>query len=297
MTPRTSLLWGTGLGTAALVGGGLWYARPELQRQAAAIREVPAIHDSVNSISQRMEQAEGQLKSWVNDRDGLRDQMAQLQDNVKARLGEQQRQLRNARDAIMARVNIELAQRDSAINSRLAHWEAQREEDQAAIAGMRQQLTGLEKSIGRQQERLIAMESNASADKQVLEQQVASVRDDENQNRGEVRELARSLETRRVDFEVSKNHSRQLAPGVSLCVTKTDVAHRRVDGWMWIMPDRKTIWLRGQGAMQPVIYYSAVDGKRREVVFTHTTSDGAVGYLLLPAGAREVAYARPGVQQ
>lgn len=294
MISKVPLLWGAGLGTAALVGGGLWYARPELQRQAAAIRDVPAIHDSVNSISQRMEQAEGQIKSWVNDRDGLRDQMAQMEANLKAGLGAQQRQLRNTRDAIMARVHLELAQHDSAVNSRLARWEEQREQDQAAIAGMRRQLAGLERSVGRQQERLIAVETNASADKQVLEQQVAGVRDEEIQNRGEVRDLARSLETRRIDFEVSKNHSRQLAPGISLCVTRTDVAHRRVDGWMWIMPDRKTIWLRGQGAMQPVIYYSAVDGKRREVVITHTTNDGAVGYLLLPAsGAHEVAYARP----
>jgi len=288
MTTRKKLFLGAGVG-AALLGAGLWYFQPERVKQAAMIREIPAIHDSVNAVSLRMRQVEGQLQSWVSDRDGLRDRMTKLESRLENGLGEQRRQMRQMRDGILARVHIEMAQQDSTINTRLALWETQREEDRAAIAGMRQQLTDLGKTMARQQTRLAAMESNASADKEVLEQQVASVRDGENENRGNLRELARSLESRRIDFEVSRNHSQHLVPGVSLCVTKTDVAHRRVSGWMWIMPDRKTIWLRDQGAMQPVVYYSAADGKRREVVFTSVTDSGAVGYMLLPAETRQVA--------
>jgi hypothetical protein len=37
--------------------------------------------------------------------------------------------------------------------------------------------------------------------------------------------------------------------------------------------------------MQPVIFYSKADGKKREIVFTHLTKDSAVGYLLLPGTA------------
>ncbi len=287
MTPRKNLLLGAGVG-AALLGGGL-YLQPELVKQAANIREIPAIHDSVSAVSLRMRQVEGQFQSWVSDRDGLRDRLAKLESRLENGLGEQKRQARQMRDGIMARVHIEMAQQDSTINTRLSHWETQREEDRAAIAGMRQQLTDLGRTVARQQTQLAGMESNASADKEVLEQQVASVRDSENENRGDLRELTRSLQFRRIAFEVSRNRSQHLVPGVSLCVTKTDVAHRRVSGWMWIMPDRKTIWLRGQGALQPVVYYSAADGKRREVVFTSVTDRGAVGYMLLPAEARQVA--------
>jgi hypothetical protein len=69
---------------------------------------------------------------------------------------------------------------------------------------------------------------------------------------------------------------------VSLNVTGTDISHRRVTGWMWVMPDRRTIWLRAQGAQQPVVFYGCQDGKRRELVITNVTKDSATGYLLLP---------------
>ncbi len=292
MIPRKGLLWGAGVGTTALLGGGWWYFRPELAKQAAMIQEIPAIHDSMNAVSQRVQQVEGQFQSWANDREGLLDRMTKLEGLLGTELAVQKRQLLHMSDSIMARVRMELAQHDARTNSRLANWETQREEDRAAIADMRQQMADLGKTVALQQTRLAAMESNASADKQVVERQVESIRDDANQQRGDLRELARSLEPRRIDFEASRNHSQNLVPGVSLCVTGVDVAHRRVNGWMWIMPDRKTIWLRGQGALQPVVYYSAADGKRREIVFTHVTRDGAVGYMLLPADTREVAMIR-----
>jgi hypothetical protein len=42
---------------------------------------------------------------------------------------------------------------------------------------------------------------------------------------------------RRVTFEVSASHSRQLVPGISLGLTGTNAANRRANGWMWLTPD------------------------------------------------------------
>ena len=64
--------------------------------------------------------------------------------------------------------------------------------------------------------------------------------------------------------------------------TSTDVRYRRVSGWIWLMPDRRTIWLHDQGAQEPVVFYTYPDGKRRELVITNVTQDSASGYLLLP---------------
>jgi sortase A len=87
---------------------------------------------------------------------------------------------------------------------------------------------------------------------------------------------------RRVSFSVSTQHSRELAPGISLGVTRTDATDRRVDGWMWVMPDRRTIWLRSQRARQPVVFYGAQDGRRRELVITAVTRNSIAGYLVVP---------------
>jgi sortase A len=94
--------------------------------------------------------------------------------------------------------------------------------------------------------------------------------------------VANDPAVRKVTFSVSANHSRELAPGISLGLTRTDVAGHRVDGWIWVMPDRKTIWLREQNAHQPLIFYGAQDGRRRELVITTVTRNSIGGYLILP---------------
>lgn len=78
-------------------------------------------------------------------------------------------------------------------------------------------------------------------------------------------------------FYVSKRHSRQLAPGISIGVDDTDASTGQVEGWLWIMPDRRTIWLRDQPAQEPLVFYQ--DGERRELMITHVTSSSVTGYL------------------
>ena len=48
------------------------------------------------------------------------------------------------------------------------------------------------------------------------------------------------------------------------------------------MPDRRTIWLRQQGAQEPVDVYGYTDGKKRELVITSVRKSSVAGYLLLP---------------
>jgi sortase A len=87
--------------------------------------------------------------------------------------------------------------------------------------------------------------------------------------------------TQKVSFDVGRNQSRALAPGISLGIDDLDVTGQRVNGWMLIMPDRRTIWLRDQRTQDPVIFYSDHDSTRRELLITKVTSSSASGYLLL----------------
>jgi sortase A len=92
----------------------------------------------------------------------------------------------------------------------------------------------------------------------------------------------RSERSGKVSFNVGRNHSQTLAPGISLGIDNTDVTDQRVNGWMWIMPDRRTIWLKDQPTHDPVIFYGYEDGKKRELLITQVTSSSASGYLLTP---------------
>ena len=116
------------------------------------------------------------------------------------------------------------------------------------------------------------------------DQQLVNLNDRVGRDSHDLQGIEKQLAVKRVDFEVSRNHSRQLTDEVSLGVTATDITHRRVSGWMWVLPDRRTVWLRGQGAQEPVVFYGYHDGKRRELVITNVAKDSVSGYLLLPAG-------------
>jgi len=97
----------------------------------------------------------------------------------------------------------------------------------------------------------------------------------------EVKEVHKPA-VRTVRFNVSMNHSRELAPGISLGLTETDVPEQRVNGWMWLLAERRTIWLRNQDASEPVVFYGSQDGKRRELRITGVTPSSIEGYLTLP---------------
>jgi len=89
---------------------------------------------------------------------------------------------------------------------------------------------------------------------------------------------------RRILFLVSEGHSRNLAPGISLGLQWADAGSQRMNGWMWVMPDRKTIWLNRQRPHQPLVFYGHQDGKRRELVITSIGRKSVSGYLQLPPG-------------
>jgi sortase A len=86
---------------------------------------------------------------------------------------------------------------------------------------------------------------------------------------------------RRVFFQVSEGHSTTLVPGISLGLEWADATSQRVNGWMWVMPDRRTIWLSRQHPREPLVFYGHEDGKRRELVITTIGRNSMKGYLQL----------------
>jgi len=79
---------------------------------------------------------------------------------------------------------------------------------------------------------------------------------------------ARRPSVRGVSLEITKDRSRQLAPGISMGVTGISSGRQRVDGWMWVMPDRHTIWLHARRTHDPVFFYRRSDGHMHELVIT-----------------------------
>jgi LPXTG-site transpeptidase (sortase) family protein len=82
-----------------------------------------------------------------------------------------------------------------------------------------------------------------------------------------------------IGFNVSEQHSRELVPGkVWFGLSSADPTSHTVNGWLWVMPDRRTIWLRDVDMRQPLYFYQ--DGEKRELVITNIARTSATGYLV-----------------
>lgn len=93
------------------------------------------------------------------------------------------------------------------------------------------------------------------------------------------------LGVKRIEFELAKNHGRQVAPGIAVEITGTDARAQRVTGSVRVIPQNRTIRLRQQKTQDPVFLTSFADGRTRELVITRVTNTGAAGYVLAPAEA------------
>ena len=108
------------------------------------------------------------------------------------------------------------------------------------------------------------------------------------QGENELATVTTALRRERVDFEITKNATRKIAPGVLARVSHTDIRQRRFSGWIVLVPEGRTLWIRDQSVQQLFIFYSGKERRPSEIVSTHLTREGTAGYLLLPE-AREHA--------
>lgn len=272
---------GPACGVLALaVAAGAWYALAMLKRHDSLLAQSAGVKQSVDRLGGRVEQQSARLSESSSNVEQLRQQISDLRREMRWRIEAAKRQAGHSAEELFTRVQKQVDGEIDGIKAKVARLELSRDADQVLIADLQNQLAGLRKEMTEQTQKLndrIA-ESGAGAEREIAGLQAA-----QEQDRKDVDGLNRKLAIRRIDFEVDKGRNVELAPGISLEISGTDVAYRRVSGWMWVLPDRRTIWLRDQGAQVPVVFYSNTDGKKRELVITGVTPHSAVGYLLIPS--------------
>ena len=87
---------------------------------------------------------------------------------------------------------------------------------------------------------------------------------------------------RKVSFEVTAAHPREVAPGILIGLSSTDASGQRANGWLNVAPEHLTIWLHNQAVNQPLVFGRSHDGQPRELMLTSVTPDSMAGYLLQP---------------
>jgi F0F1-type ATP synthase membrane subunit b/b' len=263
--------WTTALLLVALLGV-CAYGYLTLQGQGSLLAQLPGVQKSVDAVVQRMDGTENQIRSWATSWGGLTDRVGQVEQGVNANL-------RAAKDfaAVQAakvqhELQGEMDNRTQSIDAKLSQLESSQHEDRVQLATLQQQVGNV---------RSEAHQQLASA-QQENGREFGNVRNEINQNRDDLSTVARNLDRQRMNFEVSKKQSQELAPGLAFTVLKTDVSHQQVDGYLHLIPEGRFLWVHGQGIEQPMLFHNQDDKRAYEVVFTRVAQDSAVGYVLMP---------------
>ncbi|HKW97332.1 MAG TPA: hypothetical protein VJN43_06330 [Bryobacteraceae bacterium] len=260
----------------ALAGLGV-YVHSAFERSGSAFIQ------PLKTLSARVDASDAKAQFWTRRQQELEGQVASLNKQVESRYYAARKLARTLSDQVYQRVHQEIAAEAQALDGRLALVESKSATEEARTNQLEQQLASLHEETAQQAAKLKSAEEQIEKSAAVRDQQIAGLHDRLISQAEDFNALAAKLAVRRVDFEVTKNHTGELADGVSLSVTGTDTGYRRVSGWIWLMPDRRTIWLRDQAAQEPVVFYGYPDGKRRELVITNVAKDSVTGFLLVPA--------------
>jgi hypothetical protein len=247
--------------------GAAWYGYPILQNHSNLLSQLPRLQDSFNSLGKRMETTEEQLRSWRSEEASVGQRLANIQ-LARSESRELARQ-------VSQRLEAQITQRMEPVLARLGKIETSQEAEQARLEQLRTEIGSMRNETARE---MTAMRQDNSRDFSDVNQQVAWARRD-------LHDLGKQIEFDRVDFEVSKNRTREVTPGISVKVLKTNPSYQRVDGYIQMVPDGHTLWVRGQGIEQPVSFFSQKDQRPYELIFSRVNKDSAVGYVLVPATA------------
>ena len=165
------------------------------------------------------------------------------------------------------------------METRIIRVEVGRENDQSRVAKLEKQLDSLRQEYRGQVVRL-EQERDQALDR--VNHQLSGLDQKVQSDSHDLTAVRTQVDRRRLDFEAGVNHTKEIAPGVTLQISHTDVNYQRFDGYVFLMPDRRTIWIRRQSADSPVVLYNKEDGRSRELVITRVTKYSVVGYLLVP---------------
>lgn len=265
---------------AIAIGGVCWYGYPTLKQVPALAAQFPVLQKSFEGMNARLAATEDQIKAWGASQGQFQNHLAQIEKTMSARIQAARRQAHDLSGSVYERVHGELAAQTQATDMKLARLESQ---NAASYAKLQTEVATLREETARQAEQLRDVRAEMERDGANRDQQLVTLNQQVGRESRDVESINNKLAVKRVDFEVTRNHSQQLTDDLLLGVTGTDVTHRNVTGWIWVMPDRRTIWLHHQEAQQPVVYFTYREGKRLELVFTNVAKNSVSGYVLLPA--------------
>jgi len=170
----------------------------------------------------------------------------------------------------------ELGNSVAKLNEQIATLQAQHEDDAAKMESLRQDLTNT------REETSVQFATVKSAIPHDANPDVATLRNALDRNEAGLSSLANKVERDRHDFEVHEDRVVEIVPGVLLTIRDTNVGRQEISGWIYLENDRRVIYLKNHGLLQPITVYGVFGKDSHDIVITRVRKDDAIGFVLSP---------------
>jgi chaperonin cofactor prefoldin len=262
---QSKTLWVLVVVLGAAFGALAYYGNRVIKSQNAHIMQLFGSQGTLTTLGQRADAAESKLHDLAGDWQGMGQRVTKLEGRVAADAKETRLYAEKLTQQMHQEITAELDARTSTLDARLRQVESEQADQRAQMArveaNLKQDISAVREENGRD---------------------LSGVRQQEESNARDVNAISQKLDRRRIDFEITKGQNRELAPGISLQIRGTNVAHQRYHGALTLEQAHRTVWLRDQSADEPVRFLHKDGEDPYELVVTDVTKKAVAGYLLAP---------------
>ncbi|HET9215829.1 MAG TPA: hypothetical protein VFR18_02550 [Terriglobia bacterium] len=259
--------------TIGVVGGSLWWLNSQLRTQGSSVAKLPGMQKNVDSLNQRMIGAETALSVLPAEMNKVNGRVDALDKRVTAaQRAASARPATTPASPAIAELGTNVAQ----LNEQMAKLQAQHEDDAAKMEALRGELADTRQETAQQ---FAAVKSGIPQDAMPT---VAALQTAVHKNEAGITSLATKMDRSRHDFEVHEDNVIEIVPGVLLTIRDTNVGRQEVSGWIYLENDRRVVYLKNHGLLQPITVYGVYGKDSHDIVITRVRKDDAVGFVLSP---------------
>jgi hypothetical protein len=278
---RAEIFWPIAVVVVAAGVGLAWFCYPYLAKKTRTPALQVSAQTEADRYGSRLKAAEEKLIGWSTDKAGIMDRIAQ----VEKSMGSGVRRARSEATALVEGVKRDMAQNMAAIQSRFVGIESAQNETHEQVARLKEDVAVAQRDLAAARDANMQMANHLMQIEQAqnsTQGQVSRLQNRMLESDNRVDALSYQVDRRRVDFELRKDQADEVADGIHLTITRTDVAHQRVDGWL--QAAGRFVWLHDANAQQPIPFASGNEQRSYQLIFTRVGDNAATGYLLLPGG-------------
>ena len=274
---QSKTLWGLVVLLAVGLGALAYHGYHMVKNQDAQITQLFGSQGTLSTLGQRADAAESKLHDLAGGWQDVGQRVTKLEGRVAADARETRRYADTLMQQLHQQMTAEMDARTSTLDARLRQVESEQADQHAQMAqveaNLKQEISTVREENGRD---------------------LSGVRQQGETNARDVNALSHKFDQERIDFELAKGQNKELLPGIELRIRGMNPAYQRYHGALWLLQDRRTVWLRDQSVHEPVRFFHKDGGGPYELVVTDVTKKAVVGYLLAPVKSEAAAGALVG---